>query len=236
MRPIVIQGAMDVETDHLVSKLDGASEIQIGAYRFWQGAYRGVEVVVSRTGVGTIAAAGATALGIRTFDPAVVINQGLAGAHREELRRGDIVIGVSCIAIHELCMGTRGKGEGIRPEEWTLYDDAGNIEAQALPADAGWTARFKATPYREGRKLVGRLGSGDLFSREYDRILWLRERAGEFCEDMESIAAFRICHAMGVPCAGLRIISNNELTGEPYRRELGVWLQKFILGTLIKMR
>jgi len=35
-----------------------------------------------------------------------------------------------------------------------------------------------------------------------------------------------------VPCLGLRIISNNELTGEPYRREVGEDLQDFILPAL----
>ena len=49
---------------------------------------------------------------------------------------------------------------------------------------------------------------------------------------MESLAAYRVCRRFGVPCLGLRIVSNNELTGEPYRREVGEELQEFILSVL----
>ncbi|MFQ8758582.1 MAG: hypothetical protein ACLSAF_03025 [Intestinimonas sp.] len=45
----------------------------------------------------------------------------------------------------------------------------------------------------------------------------MREHAGERCEDMESIASYQLCHRFGTPCIGLRIISNNELTGSPIR-------------------
>ena len=50
----------------------------------------------------------------------------------------------------------------------------------------------------------GTLGSGDLFSREADRIAWLRARFGELCEDMESAAVYQACAAHGVPVVGLR--------------------------------
>ena len=63
-------------------------------------------------------------------------------------------------------------------------------------------------------------------------FLRLREQAGEDCEDMESLAAYRICQRFGVPCLGLRVISNNELTGEVYRRTVGEDLQDFILAVL----
>ena len=64
------------------------------------------------------------------------------------------------------------------------------------------------------------------------KVLDVRERAGEDCEDMESLAAYRVCRRFAVPCLGLRIISNNELTGEAYRREVGEDLQDFLLSVL----
>ena len=82
--------------------------------------------------------------------------------------------------------------------------------------------------------VAGRLGAGDVFNREHDRILWLRARAGQDCEDMESLAAYRVCRRFDAPCLGLRVISNNELTGEPYRREVGEGLQDFILSVLAR--
>lgn len=230
--PILIQGAMEVETDWLLSQLEHRQARDIGGFSFWQGGWGDLELVVSRTGIGTICCAAATALGIAAFQPRVVVNQGIAGAHREDLHVGDLVIGRSCIHIHDLKTPVRGAGAGSDPFAWEFHlHEEGQNTVPIYEADPDWAARFERAPY-EGVKRSGRLGSGDVFNRETDRILWLRQRAGQLCEDMESAAAYEICARFATPCVGLRIISNNELTGEPYRRSLGPCLQRFVLAAL----
>lgn len=230
--PILLQGAMDVETDRTAAQLEDRREETIAGFRFWQGRYAGLDLVVSRTGVGTVSAAAATALGIQRFAPSLVLNQGTAGAHRPDLHVSDIVVGRTCVDLHSALLPKRGAGEGMDPTAWTLWDFGADTPPAALEGDPCWAERFETAPYAGGRVLPGRLGTGDVFNREHDRILWLRERAGEDCEDMESLAAYRVCRRFGVPCLGLRIISNNELTGEAYRREVGEDLQDFILSVL----
>ena len=230
--PILLQGAMDVETDRTAERLEDRREETIGGFRFWQGRYAGLDLVVSRTGVGMVSAAAATALGIQRFSPGLVLNQGTAGAHRPDLRVGDIVVGRTCVDLHSTLLPKRGAGEGMDPTAWTLWDFGADTPPAALEGDPCWAERLETAPYAGGRVLPGRLGTGDVFNREHDRILWLRERAGEDCEDMESLAAYRVCRRFGVPCLGLRIISNNELTGEAYRREVGEDLQDFLLSVL----
>ena len=230
--PILLQGAMDVETDRTAAQLEDRREETIAGFRFWQGRYAGLDLVVSRTGVGTVSAAAATALGIQRFAPSLVLNQGTAGAHRPDLHVSDIVVGRTCVDLHSALLPKRGAGEGMDPTAWTLWDFGADTPPAALEGDARWAERFETAPYAGGRVLPGRLGTGDVFNREHDRILWLRERAGEDCEDMESLAAYRVCRRFAVPCLGLRIISNNELTGEAYRREVGEDLQDFLLSVL----
>lgn len=230
--PVLIQGAMEVETDWLVSRLERPEAFSWGGFQFWRGDFQGLDLTVSRTGIGTIYAAGATAVGIEKFHPRVVINQGIAGSHCESLHVGDIVVGESCIHIHNLKTPPRGRGEGYDASEWEFHDPYDGAEPLVYASDPVWLARFEAAAYTGGGKASGRLGGGDIFNREHDRILWLREHAGERCEDMESIASYQLCHRFGTPCIGLRIISNNELTGEPYQREVGVRLQSFILDAL----
>ncbi len=230
--PILIQGAMDVETDRTAGRLEGRTEEAMAGFRFWRGRYRGLELVVSRTEVGTISAAAATALGIQRFSPILVLNQGTAGAHRSDLHVGDVVVGRTCVDIHGALMPPRGAGEGTDPTAWRLWDFGADTSPVILEGDFHWADRFESAPYARGRVIPGRLGTGDVFNREYDRISWLREQAGEDCEDMESLAAYRICQRFGVPCLGLRVISNNELTGEVYRRTVGEDLQDFILAVL----
>ena len=233
--PILIQGAMDVETDRMAAQLEDPTEETMAGFRFWRGRYHGLELVVSRTGVGTISAAAATALGVQRFSPALVLNQGTAGAHRFDLHVGDIVVGRTCVDIHSALMPRCGAGEGMDPLAWRLWDFDADTPPVALEGDSLWADRFEQAFYTGGRVIPGRLGAGDVFNREYDRILWLRERAGEDCEDMESLSAYRVCQRFGVSCLGLRIISNNELTGEVYRRTVGEDLQDFILTVLARL-
>lgn len=230
--PILIQGAMDVETDRMVGRLEDRREELIAGFWFWYGRYAGLDLVVSRTEVGMVSAAAATVLGIQRFTPSLVLNQGTAGAHRSDLHVGDIVVGRTCVGIQSVLMPKRGAGEGMDPTAWTLWDFDADTPPVFLEGDARWAERFEAAPYAGGRVFSGCLGTGDVFNREHDRILWLRAQAGEDCEDMESLAAYRVCRRFAVPCLGLRIISNNEITGEPYRREVGEDLQDFILPAL----
>lgn len=226
--PIIIQGAMDAETDWLVSRLNASEEQNIGSYRFWRGLCRGQELVICRTEIGELNAACVTTLGIERFAPRAVINQGIAGAHSEELHIGDIVVGESCVHLDGWQSEPHGRGAGCRPFTWSRMD-----EQLVLAGDSALASRFLAAPYDGGRLVGGRLGSGDIFSREYDRIHWLREQCGHLCEDMESIAVYQVCHRLGVPCLGVRVISNNELTGEPYTRSVGEGLQSFILESVL---
>ena len=229
---VLILGALDAETDWLTTQLEAPETLELGDARFWRGPCRGLDLAVGRTGVGMVRAAAAAALGIQAFAPGLVVSQGIAGAHREDLHVGDIVVGRTCVPIHQLTTPPKGPGEGMAPGDWALWDFAQEAPPVLWTADLTWAERFEAAPWAGGRKISGRLGSGDLFDREADRIAWLRARAGTDCEDMESAAVYQVCASFGVPCAGLRIVSNNELTGEPYRREVGEGLQRFLLEVL----
>jgi len=78
-QPIVIQGAMDVETQFLTTKLAGVKEITIGGWRFFKGTLVGYPVVIAKTEVGMTNAAVSTVLAIETFNPSAIINQGTSG-------------------------------------------------------------------------------------------------------------------------------------------------------------
>ena len=67
---LLIQGAVDWELQPLLSALQNRHEVKIAAWTFWTGRIGGHDVVISRTDVGPINAAAATALGIREFRPA----------------------------------------------------------------------------------------------------------------------------------------------------------------------
>ena len=153
--PILIQGAMDVETDWLVSRLEAREETVTGGFRFWRGRCGALDLVVSRTEIGTIRCAAATALGVTAFRPRAVINQGVAGSHREDLHVGDLVVGRSCIHIHDLKTQMRSRGEGSAPFDWEfhLHDDGQRI-FPVYEADPAWRRCLKK-PLGRGREFRG---------------------------------------------------------------------------------
>src|SRR5690242_6616584 len=87
---VLVQAAIEPELKPLLAALEEAKEVRIGSWTFWTGRMTGKTgmktVVVSRTEVGPINAAAATALGIQAFQPGIIINQGTAGASNPGLR------------------------------------------------------------------------------------------------------------------------------------------------------
>lgn len=85
---------------YLIDLLNERRHKKFAEYEFYEGIINNIKVVVSKTLVGTINATIATIIVITNFNPDIVINQGTAGAHLENLHLGDIVVGEKCCNIN----------------------------------------------------------------------------------------------------------------------------------------
>lgn len=225
MKQILIQGAMDIETDYLIEQLRQApdySEEKEYGLEFHLGTVGDKRFILSKTGMGTVKAAMATTYAIQKYHPTMVVNQGTAGGQLRELHTGDVIVVQKAVNINALVMPKKELGEGSDPFTWdgfhtTYYD-----------ADGALRDMFLSGQYRHGRMLKANAATGDLYSRESDRIIWLSEKFDTACEEMESAAVFEVCEAFATPCAGIRIISNNELHGEEFNEETGLLLQQYV--------
>lgn len=228
MKPIVIQGAMAVELQHLRQALQVEKEETMGGYTFYHGNFQGYPVILSQTNIGMVHCAVATTLAITHYHPAFILNQGLAGAHSPKLKTGDIVLGHFAKAINSFEKPL--EKEGVHYKKWlgtSFYADLMPLEGERSLVDL-----FDNAEYSKGQKILGILGSGDVWNREWEFITWLHENMGTHCEDMESQAMYKVAQEFAVPALGLRIISNNELLEEEYNPEIGKNLQEYILEQL----
>ena len=89
---IGIIGAMEPEVAHLIAAMTNASSQTIAGIEFIAGTLAGKDVVVTRSGIGKVAASIATTLLIDKYAPDAVINTGSAGGFVDSLSIGDIVI------------------------------------------------------------------------------------------------------------------------------------------------
>ena len=85
---ILLQGAEKQEIDYFLSKLQNSERKVIGGFEFYFGKINDRDVVISKTKVGEINASIATTIAIQSFKIDKIINQGTAGSHSVDVRRG----------------------------------------------------------------------------------------------------------------------------------------------------
>ena len=243
-RPVVVQGAMDVEVRRLAGALEHAEEQKVRGWTFWRGSVGGYPVVVSKTLKGTANAAAATALAAERYEPIAIINQGTAGGHEPDLHVFDIVLGDEAINIGSFKTGYRARGGGSRFEEWMPLDlmrsegSAGNDPnariMRRFHADEALlaAARSVSDRYRRGRIVDGVIGSSEIWNSELDRIQQFHDRFGTAAEEMETAAAAQIAGLFGVPFLGIRVVSNNITNGGAYDATTGEACQDFVLDVV----
>ena len=127
-------------------------------------------------------------------------------------------------------MPTKSENEGTNPFEWEPDKRAKQIQN----ADDNLLKCVKEKLFLNYKRkvFIGTLGSGDVFNREIDRINWINNTFGNLCEDMESIGVYTTCNKYKIPCIGIRIISNNEITGEEFDEAQAIHLQKLLIEVL----
>src|SRR6266853_3255949 len=241
-RPIVLQGAMDVEVNELATKLKGSTQTQVADWTFWAGTIDDYPVVVSKTRRGTMNAAAATAIAIEHFHPAAIINQGTAGGHQPDLHVYDIVVGRETVNLGAFRTPFRVRGAGSNVADWgpidLLKSDATSVgtdpnarvirrfngDSRLLAAALGIRDR-----YRKGRVVEGVIGSSDMWNSELDRIQRFHDEFGTSVEEMETAAAAQIAGSFQVPFLGLRVLSNNITNGDAYDARTAGACQEYVL-------
>lgn len=235
---ILIQGAMESETEYLIAQLLDAACVTLGNYKYYTG-FLGKNrepVIISRTYQGMVNAAAATSLALTHFAPKAVINQGIAGGHDEDIHLGDIVIGERIVPMGATMWEFSEKGAGIdarafRPLELEIFNGKKGMTEKV--ADFSCDERLVAAAVQlesEYRTVRGVIGSADEWNNQIDRIALLRERYQTAAEEMESAAMAQLCVSYGVPFIGLRIISNSIVNAEDYDEKVATDIQKFVMA------
>jgi adenosylhomocysteine nucleosidase len=235
---LLVQGALDIELQPLLGALQDKREINLAAWTFWTGKIGGKSVVISRTEVGPINAAAATALGIQRFHPASIINQGTAGAHDSQLGLWDIVVGAYTTDYGSFQSAHADRGAGVDTARWTPLTHKLRIDNKTLsdfrsfPGDARLLAIALGVPYSRGKVVKGNIGSAYQLNRELDHIEWLHRVYGTDSEDMESAFSAGVAAGMKTPFLAVRIISDSEWSHPKFERTAGEYCAAFVVDLI----
>jgi adenosylhomocysteine nucleosidase len=227
-RPLLVQGALEMEIARLREHLADFKIERAGAWTFWQGTVDGYPVIISKTGMGASNAAAATAFAIDRYQPIAIINQGTSGGHDPSLHVYDIVIGTAAVSLAAFRTPHKLAGTGSDALEWVPLDLSESVDTAADGLREDTIARFEADRslldvasrvkhlYHRGRVVEGVIGSSEVWNEELDRIARFRAAHDTAVEEMETAPAAQIAALFKVPFLGIRVVSANIVSDGAY--------------------
>ena len=253
LRPIIVQGAMDLEVKKFASRLDNVSVETVGGWTFWRGTLDGYPVVVSKTMKGVSNSAAATAIAAERYHPVAIVNQGTAGGHDRQLHVYDIVLGKYSVSLGAFKTAYRKAGQGSDLLGWKPLDLMASEGSAGEDPKEHTMRRFQGNEqllnaaervkhlYHKGRVVGGVIGSSDIWNSELDRIQRFRGQYGTSVEEMETASAAQIAGFFQIPFLGIRVLSNNITNGGTYDAKTGEACQDYVydvvrsyIGTTLK--
>ena len=163
------------------------------------------EIYTALTGVGILNAFSSTSSLIERINPDVVINIGTAGGHTLDVKDGDIVV----------CDEAMYHGGYVMDDAPTSNWDVIKETNLVVKGDEKLTKLLDRISI-DATIHHGKTLSGDFFTKDKEVIKALNKKYHHICEDMETIAIYKVCEDKKIPAIAIRIISNNELRGTLY--------------------
>ena len=199
MGMIGLIGAMAIEVEALMAKLEDRREEKIGMDTFVSGKLFGQEAVLAVCGPGKINAALCAQSMILRYHPEWVLNLGVAGAGDTQVAIGDMVIATAAVQ-HDVDTSPIGDPVGM----------VSKINLIEIPCDAALRARLAgaASSLTDVKVYEGIIATGDQFINDGDVRARIHERYRAMAVEMEGGAVAQACYMHGVPCGVLRSISD----------------------------
>lgn len=192
-------GAMSVEVEALMEKLEDRQERRIGMDVFVSGKLYGHEAVLAVCGPGKINAALCAQSMILHYQPEWVLNLGVAGAGASGVSIGDMVIATAAVQ-HDVDTSPIGDPVGM----------VSKINLIEIPCDEALRGRLAAAAASvDGVKVhEGIIATGDQFIHDGDVRARIHQLFNAKAVEMEGGAVAQACYMQGVPCGVLRSISD----------------------------
>lgn len=200
MNRIGIIGAMELEVEELISKLENAKITEKTGKKFYEGKLNGKDVVIVRCGIGKVNSAICVQLLADLFDVDAVVNTGVAGSLRTEINIGDIVVSTDAVE-HDMDVSPLGYEPGIIPQmEESFFKADRKLVEKAIEVCK------KVNP--DISVYEGRVLSGDQFissAEVKDRLIATFDGS---CTEMEGASIAHCAYLNKIPYVVIRAISD----------------------------
>ncbi|MEI6896131.1 MAG: 5'-methylthioadenosine/S-adenosylhomocysteine nucleosidase [Psychromonas sp.] len=196
---IGIIGAMDEEVSILKAKLHNIETTIIAGCEFYQGKLNGKDVVLTKSGIGKVAATIATTLLVERFQPDTIINTGSAGGYDNNLNVGDIVISTE-VRFHDVDLTAFGYEIG----QMAQLPAAFNADKKLIDI-----AQQAAQTIKDISIIQGLICTGDIFMADPQKAkIALNNFPTMVACEMEAAAIAQVCHQFKLPFVIIRSLSD----------------------------
>ena len=234
--------AMKKEFNFLLSKFNSVNKEKIGEYILYNMKYQDINIYILYSKIGLVNTAISLTKVLNKIKPNYIINAGTAGGHDFNIKVGEIVLAKEVININEIKTPFKEVNEGSNSLDWKIItyseDEEKDFEGdiKIYYGDNNLIQKFKNIGEESNIKLIeGRVGSGDIWNKEKDRIKFFNHNYSTLCEDMEIYSVYKIAAQESIPCLGLKIISNNEMNGQEYDPNVSEKLDEFLYKFILKL-
>ncbi len=205
---LVFVVAMAKEAAPLAGHLERVTEKVVWGRRVVEGEFKGIPVAAIISGIGKVNAAAATQLALSLYAPKRILNLGVAGGLKPNMKIGEIYPVARAVEYDFDLTEVNGTSPGVLDEFTTPY-----LELSVAPKDIPRAVT---------------LVSGDHFTNDAaEHVFLARFQAG--LRDMESAAIAHVCATAGVECRAWKCVS--DVAGAPemtrqYKENLALCLDK----------
>lgn len=196
---IAIIGAMEEEVTILRDKLENQMQEVIAGSEFTKGIYKGVEVILLKSGIGKVNAAMSTTLLLDRYKPDYVINTGSAGGFHPSLNVGDVVISTE-VRHNDVDVTAFGYEYGQVPGLPAAYIPNKMLVDVAVK---------KAEEISDIQVAKGLIVTGDSFLNDPVKVEFIRSKFKDLhAGEMEAAAIAQVCHQFNVSFVVIRALSD----------------------------
>lgn len=196
--------AMQEEIDPLLLKLKKETKIKKANMVFYSGKINGLNTVLVVSGIGKVNAAICTQILIDDFKITHVINSGVAGGVKKEIKPLDVVIGTSLIQ-HDMDATAFGNSLGEIPRlSKTNFDSDPNL------INLAYEASLKNDSYKTYKGIIV---TGDQFINDKEKVASLYKNFNALACEMEGASIAQTAFLNNIPFLVIRAISDNANSG-----------------------
>ncbi len=230
-KTIAVVCAMKSEAQPLIDKLTLREDESANGFEIYRGTLGENNLLICVSGVGMVNMASlVTYLAIK-YSPNCFFNYGIIGGYGD-VHKGSLVVIEDCININSTQFDAAPEGAGISLSRARLVTFSENIDNDPVIYKSGEELVSVASSVAGEDVIYGRLGSGDIWNKEYDKIMLFHNRYHVCGEDMEGYAMYQAADRFNIPAISLKGVSNNEILGEAYDYSVMEKLSDFAFSVL----